>query len=92
MVGGSGFEGGRGDREGERVNEGSHISSILIFHDISPYCCLQIICHPPFYALRLLVRSILLCHSFCRFLQRTRCTKDSIVTMTMTHGSIVSAY
>ena len=59
MEGGSRFEGGRGDSEerGERVNGGSHISSILIFHDISPYRCLQIICHPPFYALRLLVRS-----------------------------------
>lgn len=54
--GGLGFEGGRGDREGERVNGGSHISSVLIFHDISPHCCLQIICHPPFYALRLLTR------------------------------------
>lgn len=39
------------------MNGGSHISSVLIFHDISPRCCLQIICHPPFYALRLLARS-----------------------------------
>lgn len=52
-------DGGReGEEErGKRVNGGSHISSVLIFHDISPHCCLQIICHSPLYAVRLLARS-----------------------------------
>jgi len=54
---GRGLRETEGVREGERVNGGSHISSVLIFHDISPHCCLQIICHLPFYALRLLARS-----------------------------------
>lgn len=53
------------------MNGGSHISSVLIFYDISPHCCLQIICHPPFYALRLLIRSN--ANSFVAF-SDTRCT------------------
>lgn len=67
--------GGRGGREGKRVNGGSHISSVLIFHDISPHCCLQIICHSPLYAIRLLARSgavLLLIPSEKRDAQRTK--------------------
>lgn len=67
--------------EGKRVNGGSHISSVLIFHDISAllsanYLSFSVLRSSPF--------STLECRSFVDSFRETRCTADEGLSIVVT--------